>query len=414
MKVYPEDIERALRSQPGVRDVVVVGVARGGNAETCAVMIPSADGVRACDVVRSANAQLAPYQQIRHTYMWPERDFPRTGTGKPKLAEIRIRAEAALFGDGSAAAASGTIAEVLQSLRKGAPPAQADLDADLALSSIDRVELMAALEEKYGVQLNETRFAEVQTVADVERLVQSAEPEPARTDYHYPHWTQRAPMRWIRVAIYYLLSWPATLILAKPRVVGRERLRELRGPVLVIANHVAFVDIGFVLWALPARFRHWLAVAMEGEYLRRIRHPGQDVPLILRPVSKIVYWLILALFNAFPLPKVSGFRGSFAYAGESIDRGYSVLVYPEGGRTLTGKLRPFMSGIGILARDLNVPVVPIYIRGVWEAKQRSMMWARRGDIEMIIDEPVRFDRQETPEQITAELERRMREMAGEM
>jgi long-chain acyl-CoA synthetase len=87
-------------------------------------------------------------------------------------------------------------------------------------------------------------------------------------------------------------------------------------------------------------------------------------------------------------------------------------VYPEGGRTVTGKLRPFMSGIGILARDLNVPIVPIYIKGVWDAKQRSMWWARRGAIEILVGEPIQLAH-ESHEQITALLEQRMREMAGE-
>jgi long-chain acyl-CoA synthetase len=411
MKVYPTDVEQAVRAEPGVRDCVVIGIGRSGNAETCAVILARDHKHSAAEIVRAANARLAPYQQIRHTYMWPERDFPRTSTGKARLDVIQTQAEHALFGSGQPVA-TGSIAEVLQLLRKGAPPIQADLDSDLALSSIERVELISALEEKYAVQLNETTFAEARTVGDVERIVQSAEPESARSEYHYPRWAQREPIRWIRVAVYYLLSWPATLILAKPRVRGREHLRNVRGPVLVIANHMAFVDVGFVLWALPARFRHRLTAAMEGERLRSIRYPGEEVTPLLRPLSKLIYWLILALFNAFPLPKLSGFRESFAYAGASIDRGYSVLVYPEGGRTLTGRLRPFMSGIGILARDLNVPVVTMYIKGVWEAKQRSRWWARRGEIEIIVDEPVRFSH-ESPEEITAELERRMHRLSTE-
>jgi long-chain acyl-CoA synthetase len=409
MKVYPEDVERAVREQAGVRDCVVIGVGRGGNAETCAVILARDGVVRASDVVRAANAGLAPYQQIRHTYMWPDRDLPRTSTGKPKLAEIRTQVENALFA-GKSPTPTGAIAEMLQSIRKGAPPAQAQLDSDLALSSIERVELMSALEEKYGVQLNETTFAEAQTVSDVEQIVQSAEPDRARTEYHYPRWAQRALMQWMRVAVYYLLSWPATFILANPGIRGRERLRDLRGPVLVIANHLTFVDIGFVLWALPPRIRHRLAVGMEGERLRTIRQ-GSDVTPMLRWVSSIVYWLILALFNAFPLPKLSGFRESFAYAGESMNRGYSVLVFPEGRRSRSGELQPFLSGSGILAEGLNVPVVPVYIKGLWQAKQRNRLWARSAKIEVIVGDPVRFTH-ESPEEITAELERRVRELAS--
>jgi long-chain acyl-CoA synthetase len=411
MKVYPADVERAVREQPNVRDCVVIGIGHGGNAETCAVILARDHNVSATDIVRAANAALAPYQQIRHTYMWPQRDFPRTSTGKPKLDVIQAQVESAIFGTGGPVPVGG-IAEVLQSLRKGAPPMQADLDSDLALSSIERVELMSALEEKYGVQLNETKFAEAQTVGDVERLVQSAEPETARSEYHHPRWTQRAAMRWIRIAVYYLLSWPSTLILAKPRVRGREHLRDVRGPVLVIANHLTFIDIGLVLWAMPPRIRHRLAAAMEAEILESIRRPGDEVKPLLRPVSTLVYWLILALFNVFPLPKRSGFRESFAFAGDSVNRGYSVLVFPEGRRSReTGRLQPFMSGIGILADGLNVPIVPVYIKGLWPAKQRNRIWARAGEIEVIIGKPLRFAH-ETPEHITAELERRTRELSA--
>jgi long-chain acyl-CoA synthetase len=219
-------------------------------------------------------------------------------------------------------------------------------------------------------------------------------------------------MRWIRIAVYYLLSWPSTLILAKPRVRGREHLRDVRGPVLVIANHLTFIDIGLVLWAMPPRIRHRLAAAMEAEILESIRRPGDEVKPLLRPVSTLVYWLILALFNVFPLPKRSGFRESFAFAGDSVNRGYSVLVFPEGRRSReTGRLQPFMSGIGILADGLNVPIVPVYIKGLWPAKQRNRIWARAGEIEVIIGKPLRFAH-ETPEHITAELERRTRELSA--
>ena len=59
--------------------------------------------------------------------------------------------------------------------------------------------------------------------------------------------------------------------------------------------------------------------------------------------------LIVTLFNVFPLPQKSGFRRSFSYAGESVDRGYSLLVFPEGRTTDDGLMRPFMGGIGLLA-----------------------------------------------------------------
>jgi long-chain acyl-CoA synthetase len=120
----------------------------------------------------------------------------------------------------------------------------------------------------------------------------------------------------------------------------------------------------------------------------------------------MVWWLITALFNVFPLPKLSGFRQSFAFAGESADHGYSVLVFPEGARTRTGKLAPFQHGIGLLVANLHLPVVPIRIDGLWELKQMG----RRGFapwrfIQVHVGAPVRFPAGTSPEQITKELER---------
>ena len=65
--------------------------------------------------------------------------------------------------------------------------------------------------------------------------------------------------------------------------------------------------------------------------------------------GRATYWLLTALFNVFPLPRLQGFRQSFAHAGEALDRGYSVLIFPEGTRSQTGEIAPFRQGIGLLA-----------------------------------------------------------------
>src|ERR1039457_801801 len=87
MNIYPEDLENALRQQPAIRDCVVVGLGQGGNAEPCAVLILR-DSTDPEPAVRRANQQLAEYQQMRRWLVWPEHDFPRTPTQKPKIAVI--------------------------------------------------------------------------------------------------------------------------------------------------------------------------------------------------------------------------------------------------------------------------------------------------------------------------------------
>ena len=151
----------------------------------------------------------------------------------------------------------------------------AKLEGDLNLSSMDRVELMSALEDRYQVDLKEANFANVSTVADLERLLHEPQKSP-QSGYRYPRWAQRWPITWIREFIYYLLTWPATIIMAHPKIVGRENLRGLDGPFLVSCNHVTYIDLGFALKALPPRLRRKLAVGMWGELLWEMWRPPQN------------------------------------------------------------------------------------------------------------------------------------------
>ena len=336
MNVYPEDLEVALRQQPAVRDCVVVGLQQGGNAEPAAVLLMR-DSTDPATAVQQANRQLADYQQMRRWWLWPEDDFPRTPTLKPKTAVIQAATQQHFSGDGGAAVVSqGELGDLIARITGrniGALAPDAKLEGDLNLNSMDRVELMSALEDRYQVDLKEANFANVSTVADLERLLR--EPQKSmQSGYRYPRWAQRWPITWIREFIYYLLTWPATIIMAHPKIVGRENLHGVDGPLLVSCNHITYIDLGFALKALPPRMRRKLAVGMWGELLWEMWRPPQDWNWFMRLSYKVGYYLVVALFNVFPLPQQSGVRESFAYAGESVDRGYSVLVYPEGKRTL--------------------------------------------------------------------------------
>src|SRR5262249_15770095 len=144
--------------------------------------------------------------------------------------------------------------------------------------------------------------------------------------YHYPAWTLHWPTTWLRLMAHYLLMRPAIVLLGWPRIEGRENLRGVKGPLLVISNHIDHVDPGFVLTALPARFRNHLTTAAGGERLESLRVPSPDRNFFAKIYDRVKWLLAVSLLNLFPLPRESGFRRSFAYAGEAVDRGYSVLV----------------------------------------------------------------------------------------
>ncbi|MBI3645174.1 MAG: AMP-binding protein [Acidobacteriales bacterium] len=415
MNVYPEDLEAALRAQKEVRDCVVVGLERGGNAEPCAVLILRDRNEDAKAIVARANETLAEYQRMRSWFVWPEEDFPRTSTGKPRRHVIRDAVAAGMSGqrtgEGARASIPSPLSELVARVTGRTPQKlspDADLESELGLSSLERVELMGALEDRYQVDLSETKFASAATVGDLEKLLQGERGE--RREFHYPRWALRWPVTWLRLAAHYTLVRTAVFLLGWPRVVGRENLRGVRGPVLVVSNHIDDVDVGFIQMVLPPRIRHRLATATGGEALEALRSPGADRGWVGRIYDRMQWALGVALLNLFPLPRLAGFRKSFAYAGEAVDRGYSVLVFPEGRHTEDGKLLPFRSGIGLLANNLRIPVVPMRIDGLFEIKQAGKKFAAPGKIRVRIGKPVEFAAERDAEEIARELQRIVKEL----
>jgi long-chain acyl-CoA synthetase len=413
LKIYPEDLEQALRKQPHVRDVVVVGIAAGGNAEACAVLLLR-NGDSGNTVVANANQTLADFQKIRRWIVWPDDDFPRTSTQKPKLELIRKVAEAQVNGGSSAPGAAksnrsgdGTLEELIANIagRRVELRPGAHLENDLNLSSLDRVELMAAIENRYQVDLGDREFSQVNTVADLENLLKKSAPEARTNNYPYSRWAQNWLVRWIRVLGYNCVTLPYIMVMARPKIIGRERLKDFHGPALIISNHIAQIDIGFLMAALPMHLRNRLGVAMQGEMLRSMRHPPKDWFFLKRWWEQLRYALIALFFNVFSLPQRAKYRESFRFAGELVDRGYSVVIFPEGRRTETGEMSPFRSGIGLLATHLNLPIIPMRIDGLFPFKIAKKHYAPPHAVQVRIGDPVRFESTADPEEIARELQR---------
>jgi long-chain acyl-CoA synthetase len=434
LNVYPEDLEAALRRQPAIRDAVVIPLDSAANAEPLAILllqspplqptvIPSAarDGgnaetspqsmepatldassLPARAAIDAANSSLAEYQRIRRWLVWPDPDFSRTPTGKPRLAVLASRA-AQLMGDTKNVVIPSEAKDLSSPL-----PSTADLSS---MSSLDRVELLSTLEHRYNIELNETQFADAKSTADLERLI--AQPSSRRSDFVYTSWQQTLLVRLIRIAVYYALTWPATLLLAHARIVGREHLANRKGPFMFVANHVTRrADIGLVLVALPPRFRHRLATAMGGEELQSFRHPPSKWSFAKRFLWRFKYFSVVSLFNVFPLPRFSGFRESFRFAGESVDRGYSILVFPEGDINMrdTPDMTPFQHGIGLLAQNLNIPVVPMRVDGLWRMQKEHRRLAHPGEVTVYIGAPVTLPPNTPAAEIAAQLQTLVRSL----
>jgi len=410
MKVYPDDLEAVLRRQPEIRDCVVVALPNNGNAEPCAVLILRDRSQDAAVAVNRANESLAEYQRIRTWRVWPDEDFPRTSTQKPRRNVIQEQVLGNKLG-GPLLSSPTPLLELIARITGRSPinpSASSSLEADLNLSSLDRVELLGALEDRYQIDLDESNLGSVSTVGDLERMLQGE--SLSRVTYHYPRWVQRWPITWIRAFAQYLLLRPVVFLLGRPHIEGRENLSSLKGPALVICNHISDVDFGLVIAALPNRLGSRLALAAAGETLEALRSPRPDRNVWGKIYDRLKWFLAVSLFNLFPLPRQAGFRESFAYAGASADHGYSILVFPEGRHTTDGNLQPFRAGIGLLAKNLKIPVVPMRLYGLFELKQSGKKFASPGQIRVKIGPSIVIDPTMDPEAITRDLQEIVRQL----
>jgi long-chain acyl-CoA synthetase len=412
VNIYPEDIEVVLDRQPEIKVSAVIETESAHGPEPLAVLILRDDQVKPDAVINRANESLGHHQQVKRWFVWSGADFPRTATQKIRKQMVAEKVRASLVGaiPSLATSASNPLAEIVTRISKELPAKlepSAKLGTDLKLDSLGRVELLSALEDRYQVEIDEATFTDATTLADVEKIVREGQHQEA-TRYPYPRWQQRWPVSWLRIALLYSVVLPVICIMGWPKIRGKEQLRKLRAPIVFICNHVTMVDHALVLFALPWRFKTKIAIAQDGELLRERRHPPKGMGLFMRLLYWLEYFSIVLFFNVFSMPQKSGFRHSFNFAGEMMDRGYNLMLFPEGERTKHGELNPFRLGSGLLIKELDAQVVPMRIDGLWKLKQANRHFARPGEISVSVGHPIRYSNQDEPEQIAQDLSQRVK------
>ncbi len=392
LNVFPEDVERALNVIEGVRDSAVVGAPIGTEERVHAVLVLDA-GADKDAIVRQANAQLADHQTIRRALVWPEPELPRT-EGTRKLKRAAIRDWARTGGTAPRLVQQGT--DALATLvaryagRENLSP-QTTLQ-ELGLSSLDRVELMVALEDAFQTRIDEGSFSSAQDLGQLRSLVERASTNagaPAEP-VDFPAWTRSAVARAFRRVNLGLWVLPLARLFAWTRVEGLEHLRDLDGPVIFASNHQSFMDGPVVMAALPARWRYRLAPAMGKEMFAAHFFPAQHGTLAWF-TSSLNYYLAVLMFNAFPLPqREAGARQTLRYIGELLADRHSLLIFPEGRRSESGAIDAFRPGIGMIASKLGASVVPVRIDGLQHVLGVGWHMARPGRVRVAFGAPLRL------------------------
>jgi len=393
-KVYPEDIEAVLAHDTRLRDATVVGwQPPRGELRVQAVLLLD-DPAVADAVVRDANVQLGAHQQIRGVTIWPDEDFPRTHTLKVKkrlvldrLAELENGAEPAQAPKGPVAgpaAAASSVAALIASVANlplASVLPESSLSTDLNMDSLARVELLGVIEEELGTFVDDGDLDPDTTVAQLTALVEAA--KETKHDSGIYGWPLSPFVRAIGLAIQTLLLVPIFFSLYRVRVTGLERLRDLKGPVLFTPNHCLHNDVGIILTRFPMAWRWQLSVAAAAD------------DIFGNPIRGFGSALI---GNAFPLAREGAIRRSLELLGARLDRGFSILIFPEGKLTVGGPTQPFKSGTGLVAVLGATPVVPMRLK----VNRMSRLDARRepapagkrlpwrGDVELVFGDPIQF------------------------
>ncbi|HLI15669.1 MAG TPA: lysophospholipid acyltransferase family protein [Acidimicrobiales bacterium] len=186
-------------------------------------------------------------------------------------------------------------------------------------------------------------------------------------------WSRRPPARFVRALLLDNVTRPLTYLATRPKVLGSEHLAALRAPVIFAANHTSHLDTAIVLSALPARFRHRAVVAAAADYFFDRAWKARLWPLLL---------------GTIPMERTKVNRRSADLAAELLGEGWSLVIFPEGGRSPDGWGQEFRGGAAYLAKRCGVPVVPIHLKGVRPLLPKGRGTLRPGTVEVRFGSPL--------------------------
>ncbi|MDP3718072.1 MAG: AMP-binding protein [Acidobacteriota bacterium] len=445
--IYPEEIEAHYRQSPFVKEICVMGLAEPGRPSTerlFAAVVPDMDLMRERKIVNAGDilrfeleglaVGLPAHKRVLGYDIWFE-PLPRTTTQKIKRHEVERRVcERQLAATADAAAPLsdqhqawlddahvGDAAAVIQArLRDGVRlRPDANLELDLGLDSMERVELLTELEQRFNVRVPQAATHEIFTVA---QLVEAVRPGlendphtkglstsdeswsvllrdlPPVTDPVLGGLLERKP---IVTPLTFVLSKVARVALGRVRVTGLDQL-PARGAFIISPNHQSYLDPLFVSGVLPYRVWRQLFYVGAVEYFETpfTRWFARTVNLV--PVD--------ADSNLVPAMKAGAF---------GLSHGKVLVLFPEGERSIDGTVKKFKKGAPILAQHLGVPIVPVAIKGVYEIwpRNRPLNWRRLlpfsgHRVTVAFGEPMRFDEKASYADSTAQLRERVVEMWG--
>lgn len=200
-------------------------------------------------------------------------------------------------------------------------------------------------------------------------------PQPTRqlkAEYD-TEWARRYPARVVRASLVETVMRFVMSVVASPSREGTDRLSTVDGPVIFVANHHSHADTPLLLTSIPEPWRHRVVVGAAADYFFATRLGSA---------------LAALLINAIPIERTKVGRRSANLAADLLDEGWSVLIFPEGGRSPDGWGQPFRGGAAYLAIRCNVPVVPVHIAGTDRILRKGRLLPSRSATTVTFGDPI--------------------------
>lgn len=409
--IVPEELEARYQHSPAIGEICIVGVARAGEGGEGlhAVVVPNFEYLKTRRIVDIRQFVKDELMRIGLTVPSYKRiggltivttPLPRTRLAKLQryrvAAMIKAAGEAAELAQPLSAAdqalmeteAARCIVHALQQfVEKERYIVPGDhLDLDLGFDSLRRVELVSALEQSFG-RLPDSLAHEVMTVRELIERVSFLTPDKAGAGRNVQSWSdflKVEPPGELRDRLLTPAAWSHRLLAAfvptalrlvfqvgfRLRVTGVDQI-PLNGPVLLAANHTSYLDPFVIVAAAPAMVSRRLYSVGLQTYFR----------------GALMQW-VARLARVIPVGMEASLITALQSAALVLRKGWGLLVFPEGQRSVDGTLKPFRPGIGILACELNVPVIPIWIEGTFEAWPVGAWWPRPSPVSLVVGPPV--------------------------
>lgn len=380
--IDPTEIEYGLE-QHGGQAVKEVGVTQDGD-KLCAIIVPDELWARQRSdeqqeselkrlVVEPYNQATESYKRVLEVFVY-HGDLPRT-----RMEKLQRYKLPALLQTGQHTAQRQQdyveptfeeyrlVKQYIEEEKRVAVRPTDSLDTDLALDSLDKVGLQSFIELTFGLKLTSEKLAAFRTV---QQLAEYVSDYKTRIEVEKTDWTailredsshiQLPKTWWTAGVIVGLAKWLARMYFGLEGK-GMENI-PAKGPFVIAPNHQSYFDGMFVTAFMPKRL-----------VLNSYFYAKQD---------HVRNWFakMMARHNNVVVVDLNNLKESIQTLGEALKRGKNVIVFPEGTRTRTGKLGPFKKMFAILCRELNVPIVPVVIKGAYEAMPKGQHYPSRAKV----------------------------------